>query len=61
MLPVAAMAVVGATSATANSSATGRINSLRDMRDDPLLIDAFACACGLTEATTSVRVMPTSC
>jgi hypothetical protein len=58
---LAARAVIGTASATASSKATGRTKSLRDALDDPLLIDAAtAAACGLLEAMTSVRVMPTS-
>jgi hypothetical protein len=57
---VAAIAVVGNTSAAASSSANERTKSLRDARDDPLLIGAAPAACGLPEATTLVRVMPTS-
>jgi hypothetical protein len=54
------MAVVDAISATARAKATGRINSLRDARDNPFLIGAAPAAFGLLEAMTSVRVMPTS-
>jgi hypothetical protein len=57
---VLARAGVVIMSATASDTATGRTRSLRITLGSPFLIDAAPAACGLLEATISVRVMPTS-
>jgi hypothetical protein len=57
---VAARAGVVIMSATASDTAIGRTRSLRIALGNPFLIDAAPAACGLLEATISVRVMPTS-
>jgi hypothetical protein len=49
-----------ATGATPRARTTGRIKSPRRARDDPLLVVPVGAACGLLEAMTLVRVMPTS-
>jgi hypothetical protein len=57
---VAVAAKAGAAVTSASASTTGRIMSLRRARDDPLLVIDLTAACGLPEAMTLVRVMPTS-
>jgi hypothetical protein len=56
---VSASAAAGSTKATISAKATGRTSSLRTALDD-FLIGAASAFRGLLEATTSVRVMPTS-
>jgi hypothetical protein len=58
-VPSAARAADGSASA-ATDKAIGRISTLRKPPGGPFLIGARG-ASGLLEATTSVRVMPTSC
>jgi hypothetical protein len=55
----AANTAAGDTSAIIRAKATDSTTSLRAL-GDPFLIVASSAFCGLLEATTSVRVMPTS-
>jgi hypothetical protein len=59
LVPSAALAVAGNSRAAASSRAIGTTESLRHARD-PLLSDVAPAFRGLLEATSSVRVMPTS-
>lgn len=56
----AARAVAGMSSTAATSTATGKTRSPRRRLDDPFLIGVAPVFRDLLEATTSIRVMPTS-
>ena len=53
-------ASAGVASAAASRSAAGKTKSLRDARDERLLIGDADASCGLVEAMTLVILMPTS-
>ena len=56
----AARAFAGMSSTAAISPVAGKTRRLRHLLDDPFLIGVAPVLCDLLEATTSIRVMPTS-